>query len=326
MITGRAYSASELAMLRSNPVFDGLIARLVLRIGEQFILGADPPPLELGHVRIAHPAELLAAGELEPWQRRIVDERIVQPFKQCFREVYQPLAEELQATRSQRFAGHQVLVPRAFALLRSKGYSPGRGEARRDWAGPAVQSHFTWGCDRPRLDYHFDENGRAEPVVTGDVRFYRLLPPDPPGAGRGSKRGEALAIADVPPIIYSETMRDADLVVSLATAGELGFTSEQTVHFRLALTRQLARILNLFDVAAPQSGSYVVVQGQLATYRVHLGSASVFVEPTGAHVPAPRGELPKVLPGRIQFIAAEVHHTAYVVRVSRESGRPADVP
>jgi len=277
MIAERTYSASELAMLRSNPIFDGLIGRLVLRTGQQWVLGAQATG---GPARIAHPAALLAAGELEAWQRRVVDERLVQPFKQCFREVYQPLAEELQAARSQRFAGHHVLVPRAFALLRSKGYSPGRGEARRDWPHARVQAHFTWGCDRPRLDYHFDEDGRAEPVVTGDVRFYRLTPQ--------GKRGEALAIADVPPLIYSETMRDADLVVSLATAGELGFTSEQTLHFRLALARQLARILKLLNVAAPESGSYVVVQGQLATYRVHLGSASVFIEPTGAHVPAPR--------------------------------------
>ena len=279
MVTGRGYAASELGMLRSNPVVDDLVERLVVWAGEEAALGRDVGPRE---VRIAHPVALLSAGLLESWQRRIFDEKIVQPFKQCFREVYRPLPDEAASDHSARFAGHQVLVPRAFALLRSRGYSPGRGEARRDWPSAAVQAHFTWGRDRPRLDYHLSDSGRAEPVVTADISFHRLLP--------DGRRGERLAIAAVAPIVYSETMRDADLVVSLAAAGELGFTSEQTVQFRLALVRQLARILRLSNVAAPEDGSYVVVQGQLATYRIHLGSASVFIEPTGAHLPPPRPE------------------------------------
>ncbi|UCH33927.1 MAG: DUF4132 domain-containing protein [Armatimonadota bacterium] len=277
MVTSRVYAASELTVLRSNPVFDDLSERLVLWVGQEVALGRDAAA---GPARVAHPVELLNAGLLESWQHRIFDERIVQPFKQCFREVYRPLPDEANAGRSARFAGHQVLVPRAFALLRSRGYSPGRGEARRDWPHARMQAHFTWGRDRPKLDYHLGGEGRAEPVTTGDVAFYRLL--------ADGKRGEPVAIGEVPPLVYSETMRDADLVVSLATAGELGFTSDQTVQFRRALARQLARILELHNVAAPEEGSYVVVQGRLATYRVHLGSASVFIEPTGAHLPPPR--------------------------------------
>jgi hypothetical protein len=277
MITGRAYSRAELAMLRSNPVFADLIGRLALAAGEEVKLGREE---FAGDACIAHPAHLLACGALETWQRAIVDERVVQPFKQCFREVYRPLPDEVGAHGSDRFAGHHVLVPRAFALLRSRGYSPGRGEARRDWPHAGIQSHFTWGCDRPKLDYHFREDGRDEPVVTGDIRFYHL--------GADGKRGDAMTIGEVPPIVFSETMRDADLVVSLAAAGELGFTSEQTVQLRLALVRQLARILRLSNVAAPDTGSYVIVQGEMATYRVHLGSASIFVEPTGAHLPPPQ--------------------------------------
>ena len=277
MVTERAYSPSELAMLGSNLVFANLIERLVLWVGEESVLGA---PAAAGAAQVAHPVQLLAAGELEQWQQRIFDERVVQPFKQCFREVYRPLSDEGRADRSTRFAGHQVLVPRAFALLRAKGYSPGRGEARRDWPHAQLEAHFTWGCDRPRLDYHFGDDGRAEPVLTGDIRFYRLT-----AEGR---RGEPVPIGEVSPVVYSETMRDADLVVSLAAPGELGFTSEQTVQFRLVLVRQLARILRLHNIAAPEGGSHVVVQGQLATYRIHLGSASIFIEPTGAHLPTPR--------------------------------------
>jgi hypothetical protein len=278
MVTSRNYGAAEMGMLRTNPVVDDLVERLVLWAGQEAALGRDMSGS--GAMRIAHPVELLDAGLLESWQRRIFDEQLVQPFKQCFREVYRPLPDEMASDHSARFAGHQVLVPRAFALLRSRGYSPGRGEARRDWPSAAIQAHYTWGRDRPRLDYHLSDSGRSEPVQTGDISFYRLLP--------GGKRGERLAIATVPLVVYSETMRDADLVVSLAAAGEVGFSSEQTVQFRLALVRQLARILRLTNVAAPEHGSYAVVQGQLATYRVHLGSASVFIEPTGAHLPPPR--------------------------------------
>jgi hypothetical protein len=309
MIAGRVYSASELAMLRSNPVFDNLIERLVLRVGEEALLGSDAVR---GDAQVMHPVELLDAGQLDAWQQRIVDGRIVQPFKQCFREVYRPLAEEADAYHSSRFAGHQVLVPRAFALLRSRGYSPGRGEARRDWPRLGLQAHFTWGRDRPKLDYHFGEEGRADPVTTGDIRFARLVDGRP---------GDPIRIGDVPLIPYSETLRDADLVVSLATAGELGFTSEQTIQFRLALTRQLARILRLHNVAAPGSGSHVVVQGQLATYRVHLGSGSIFIEPTGAHLPCPRPQSqdPQYLPFEdVDSRTAEV--LRIIVALSRDDG------
>jgi hypothetical protein len=314
MITGRAYSPAELAMLRSNPVFADLIGRLLLVVGGDLRLGcgqcAQP-------ARIAHPAELLAMGALETWQRTIVDERVVQPFKQCFREVYRPAADEMAATGTARFAGHRVLVPRAFALLRSKGYSPGRGQARRDWPHAAIQSHFAWGVGRPRLDYHLSEDGRDQPVVTGNIAFHRL--------GGDGKPCAPLTIGEVPPIVFSETMRDADLVVSLAAAGELGFTSEQTVQLRLALARQLARILGLTNVAGPDTGSYVVVQGELATYRVHLGSASIFIEPTGAHLPVPQSPGRQApLPAYLPFEDVD-SRTAEVLRVIVTLSRDAAI-
>jgi hypothetical protein len=72
-------------------------------------------------------------------------------------------------------------------------------------------------------------------VTSGAVRFEWL--PDEP-----------TALGDVPPVVFSETMRDADLLVSLAAFGEGGFTSEETRRLRASLVRHVARALGLTTV------------------------------------------------------------------------------
>ncbi|NED56434.1 DUF4132 domain-containing protein, partial [Micromonospora aurantiaca] len=55
-------------------------------------------------VRLWHPIRA-AAGDVRAWRERIADERIRQPFKQAFREIYLLTpAEEETGTYSNRFA------------------------------------------------------------------------------------------------------------------------------------------------------------------------------------------------------------------------------
>ena len=115
--------------------------------------------------------------------------------------------------------------------------------------------------------------------MTGAVYFCRLAQKD-----NSWVEGEQVPLPQVDPIVYSETMRDADLVVSRAAAGEMGFSSQQTIEMRASLIRELARVLEWWNVFVAEDSSHALVDGQLATYRVHLGSGSVFTEPEGRHL------------------------------------------
>jgi len=97
--------------------------------------------------------------------------------------------------------------------------------------------------------------------------------------------GELRLLGEIERGIFSETLRDADLVVSAAAAGEEGFSSRQTLEIRAALVRNFAKMLNLSGVKIEPGSTQAVIKGERASYRLHLGSGRVLVEPTGRHLP-----------------------------------------
>ena len=118
--------------------------------------------------------------------------------------------------------------------------------------------------------------------MTSFVSFNRgfTTPGDVEGASidtvRFSQRdtNEKIHLADVPPRIFSEVMRDVDLVVS--TAHQSGVDPESTastIGMPKALIREACDLLRLANVAIDDLR--VEIKGQLAIYTVHLGSAVV---------------------------------------------------
>jgi hypothetical protein len=85
----------------------------------------------------------------------------------------------------------------------------------------------------------------------------------------------------VPPVVFSETMRDVDLVVSVAHAGGVDpEATASTVEMRAALVRETARLMKLDNVGF--AGSHVLIDGKLGEYSLHLGSGTVHRRPGGA--------------------------------------------
>jgi hypothetical protein len=84
-------------------------------------------------------------------------------------------------------------------------------------------------------------------------------------------------LESVPPKIFSEVMRDADLVVSVAQLGESGTLSGEAFERRGDIVRALVEDLGLPGVKV--DGHFARVQGQLANYRVHLASGVIHIEP-----------------------------------------------
>ncbi len=104
-----------------------------------------------------------------------------------------------------------------------------------------------------------------------------------------------IPLARVNPIALSETLRDADLLVSRAAAGEFGFTSEETLRLRATMIRYMARLLGLTTIYVADDERYVLVEGTRAMYRVNLGSGSVLLEESRRHLAT--GDIASESPG-----------------------------
>jgi hypothetical protein len=223
-------------------------------------------PLD-GPVGAAHPWHLMAAGVLGGWQREVVRRHLRQPVRQAFRELYVLTPAELTTEMfTARFAGHRVSGPVAAKLLAARGWRVHGSEYDVDAerACPGAGLHAV---------LHFEEAGHylgEADAVTGTLRF----------RAPGGNAGDAVPLAEVDPLAFSEALRDIDLVVSVAHSGDGQRPySASTVEARAALAATLAEDLGLTQVTI--DGHHARVQGTRADYRVHLGSGSVHIEPGG---------------------------------------------
>jgi hypothetical protein len=92
---------------------------------------------------------------------------------------------------------------------------------------------------------------------------------------------EPVALADVPKRIFSEVMRDLDLVVSVAHRGGVDpEASASTVEMRISLLRETCALVGIKNVTF--KSAHAIVKGKLADYSVHLGSGVVHRLPGGA--------------------------------------------
>ena len=273
LLDGTPVSLGEFRYLMSNPIFAHLAERLLWRAadgppflwaapgrwetldGEAIALTGAHYPASLT-LTLPHPVALERDGVLGLWQARAADRRLMQPFKQLFREIYPGNGEG--GAHCARFAGLPIDPRRAYALLRAAGYAPGNGEARRDWPH-GVTAHLCWARDARGRDL-FGPHRRAS-MPTGDIWFTR--------------DGALLPLCEVHPIIFSETLRAADLLTTQAAVGEALLTSRETIAVRALLLRETARSFRLTNIAVPEDGRFALVLGTRADYRINLASGTV---------------------------------------------------
>lgn len=274
MVGCASFQREELEALWEHPVLAPMLCTLVwtdgahngfLRQWEQGLRleQLDGTCLPADGLRVAHPHDLKTAGDWTDYMHLLYEKQLIQPFKQVFREYYPMTAEERQErTISRRYAGHQVQPQRTLALLKQHGWTVDREEglqkifyaqnlmvriyAMADWFSPAE-------IEAPTLE---------------TVEFFDRT------------TGGSIPLEQVPPILFSETMRDLDLVVSVAHVGEVDpETSHSTVELRMALARELVGLFQLPNVS--WVGSHANIHGQLANYSVHMGSGIVHAEGIG---------------------------------------------
>ena len=272
MIRGDEFTGSEVANLTQHPVIQKHLSKLVLVSNEEqffWLSGNQLQDLqgemhvisEAQSFRIAHVVDFHRLKQWTDFQRYCFENKLKQPFKQVFRELYIPTADELkEKSISRRYAGHQVQPSQTLALLKSRGwkvnYEDGLQKvfhklgfqvklyAMADWFSPAD-------VEAPTL----------ETIEFHSLRDYINIP-----------------FEAIEPRIFSEVMRDVDLVVSVAHVGGVDpETSLSTVEMRAALVRETMRLFKQENVTL--SDRHAMIEGKMSKYSVHLGSGVVHQVP-----------------------------------------------
>ena len=274
MVRQERFSVADIDALLKHPIVAPMLrllvfiddgGRTVRRNNAGWATAAGKRIATPGELRLAHPVDLVGSGAWIDWQEQLFIEGRRQPFKQVFRELYVLTdAERATAPLSRRYEGHQLQPRQALALFGRRGWIHDRdtGELSRVFHEVDLVARVTF------LE-GFGTPAEVELPTVQAVGFTR----------RNTYLADA--IETVPPVVFSETMRDLDLVVSVAHAGGVDpEASASTVEMRTALIRETARALKLGNVR--EVGSHVVIEGTLGEYSVHLGSGTVHRRPGGA--------------------------------------------
>ena len=269
MLSQTLFTAAELGKILEHPVVKAMLSKLVLfnpdtqasgfwQDGKLLSAEGTLTPLKAADkLLIAHPSHLFYAVQWDLYQKYLFDKEIKQPFKQVFRELYIPTKDELETSnRSERYQGHQVQPQKTVALLRGRGWTVNYEEglqkvyhkegfratiyAAADWYTPSD-------VEAPTLEY---------------VVFYNL------------KDGKEVPMKEINPVIFSEVMRDVDLVVSVAHVGGVDpEASHSTMQMRGALARESARLFKLTNVEVKER--HILVKNEHGDYSLHLGSGMI---------------------------------------------------
>jgi predicted DNA-binding WGR domain protein len=228
--------------------------------------GATSVDYAANNLRLAHPHDLLRSGAWHAWQHDCFAAERIQPFKQVFRELYVVTQNETRLGKeavSSRYTGQQIQPRQGLALFDRCGWvnSPNEG-LRRTFHNAGIMA---------RVDFNGGYFTPAE--VEGLTIEHVLFTP--------RTDWTPIALADVPPRVFSEAMRDLDLVVSVAHRGGVDpEASASTVEMRSTLLQETCALLRLQNVTV--KGAHVLIEGVLGSYSVHLGSAVVHRQPGGA--------------------------------------------
>ena len=293
--------------------YDG---RIVGRDGHVLDWLDDSTSVALWHPMLEEPGEVLA------WRDWLAELEIRQPFKQAHREVYLLTdAERTTRTYSNRFAAHVIKQHQFNALCAARGWKNKLRLMVDDEYPPAARELPAWGL---RAEFWIEglgenygtdttEAGTYLYLATDQVRFYNIdARENYAHAGGGGYaagfRGQGaptgpLPLEEVPPLILSEVMRDVDLFVGVASVGNdpnwadggpegryrdywtsysFGALS-QTAKTRKQVLQRLIPRLKIADRCSLKD-RFLIVQGDVRTYKIHLGSGNILMEPNDQYL------------------------------------------
>lgn len=272
-------------------------------------------------VRLWHPVER-EQDEVLAWRERVEGRQITQPFKQAHREVYLLTDAEMNTgVYSNRYAAHVIKQHQFNALCGARRWRNSLRLMVDDEYPPASLELPAWNL---RAEFWVEgigdnygtdttESGTYLYLATDQVRFYSLGSAENTahaggggytwGRWHGETEPEPVPLDQIPPLVLSEVMRDVDLFVGVASVGndptwQDGGPDGRHVDYwqsysfgdlsGTAKTRKdlLERLIPRLKIAEQCSldDRFLVVKGSVRTYKIHLGSGNILMEPNDQYL------------------------------------------
>lgn len=250
------------------------------------------------HVALWHPATS-TTQEVKNWRAFLMNAQIQQPFKQAFREIYLLTEAEINTrTYSNRMAAHILKQHQYVTLAKGRNW---KAKLLGAWDGgdddtaqlllPEYNLIAEFWVSSLSADEQYNSTGIWNYVTTDQIRFINTT------------NNELVDLINVPIIAFSEVMRDVDLFVGVASVGNdptwndsgglpnhrnywhsysFGDLSELAKNRKEILHSLLPR-LTIASVAKIDD-KFLVVKGKLRTYKIHLGSTNILMEPNDQYL------------------------------------------
>ena len=285
------------------------VAALPDEAGESlFDVAGNRISLDGATIRLWHPMEADVAA-VEAWRDRLEALQVTQPFAQVWREVYALTdAERATGTYTNRWAAHILKQHQAMTLARLNGWRV----THRMWVDAANDEpwHLVIPACNLVADYWVKGTGGDDPQVSGSaayayvstdrVQFHRI-PEGAADSATGPRRGDPVPLAEIPPVVFSEIMRHADLFTAVASIAadpdwldrgrDAAHPSQWDRHAQdywretntAALVESGKRRRAMLERIVPRlkianklklEDRYLVVQGTRHEYEIHLGSGA----------------------------------------------------
>lgn len=289
------------------------------------IVGTDHQPLDWlddsTTVELWHPIHAESSVVLE-WRGCLLEHEIRQPFKQAYREIYL-LTDAERNTRvySNRYAAHILRQHQFNSLCAARGWKNALRLMVDDEFPPATKLLPQWGL---RAEYWIEgigdqygtdtnDTGTFLYLTTDQVRFYRIDSVEnlahAGGGGYSARRwldrgnAEPLPLEEIPPLVFSEIMRDVDMFVGVASVGNdpnwldggaevryrdywhsysFGELTESSKTRKQVLQTLLPRLK--IAERCKLTDKFLVVRGDIRIYKIHLGSGNILMEPNDQYL------------------------------------------
>ena len=283
------------------------------------------------------------------WRHWIERHEWRQPFKQAHRELYLLTdAERRTETYSNRYAAHILRQHQFHALCGVRGWKNKLRLLVDDAYAPPTKFLPQWGL---RAEFWVEgignewgrdttESGSFLYLSTDQVRFYRINadPRYAHAAGGGyttfgdqSPENQPLPLDLIPPLVFSEILRDVDLFVGVASVGNdptwadggpqgrfvdywTGYSFGDLTASAKTRKEVLERLIPRLKIASRCSfdEKFLRVRGDLRTYKIHLGSGNILMEPNDQYLCiVPDGRMEKGTDG--MFLPFEGDRTLSII-------------
>ncbi len=249
-------------------------------------------------ISLWHPVSQ-SVEEIMGWREYLIRQQLQQPVKQAFREVYILTdAEAITRNYSNRMAAHILKQHQYVSLARIRNWVPrllgawdGGDDDIAELTIPELHLKAQLWIRAVEADNAFNSNGIWNYVSTDQVRFVQL------------ETNTVIDLVNVPATVFSEVMRDVDLFVGVASVGNdpawrdngglrddggywtrysFGDLSEMAKNRKELLARLISRLK--INKVAEIRDKFLVVKGKLRTYKIHIGSTNILMEPNDQYL------------------------------------------